>query len=96
MALASLPFRYKAVAYEMGRHHRLPAVDLAALPFQTTRSPQFGLPVLTDALGIREVRVEEFHEVGSHVVFLTSVVRDCAREGAREPQLFHSFRASRQ
>lgn len=96
MALAGVPFRYKDVAYELGKHHRLPTVDLAGLPFATRSTQTFGLPAMTEALRIREVQVEEFHQVGSHVLFLTTAVSDSRPEGALEPQLFHSFSSYRQ
>jgi len=50
----------------------------------------FGLPVPDAALKIREVRVREFHEVGSHVLFVTSIERE-TNPGNEGPQLFHSF-----
>jgi flavin reductase (DIM6/NTAB) family NADH-FMN oxidoreductase RutF len=95
MALAGVPFRYQSVAYELGKHHRLPSVDLAGLPFPTKPSSTFGLPVMAEALRVREVRVEEFHEVGSHVLFLTTVESDTGAV-ARERQLFHAFSSYRQ
>jgi flavin reductase (DIM6/NTAB) family NADH-FMN oxidoreductase RutF len=95
MALAGVPFAYRDVAYELGKHHRLSNIDWAALPFATTRSSLFGLPVPDAALRVREVCVREFHEVGSHVLFLTSVERESVPAGARGPQLFHSFGAYR-
>jgi hypothetical protein len=60
----------------------------------------FGLPVPEAALRVREVRVEEFHEVGSHCLFLTSMLREtlCGPVPENEDglQLFHSFSSYRQ
>ena len=91
MALAGLPFDYKAAAYELGKHHRMESIDFSALPFATRPSQTFGLPVMTDALRVREVEVSEFHEVGSHMVFVTSIVSDTGRRPNAGPQLFHAF-----
>jgi flavin reductase (DIM6/NTAB) family NADH-FMN oxidoreductase RutF len=96
MALAGVPFRYRSAAYELAKHHRIPSVDLAGLPFATRRSPEFGLPVMEEALRVREVRVEEFHEVGSHVLFLTSMVSDTGVNARAGRQLFHAFSSYRQ
>jgi flavin reductase (DIM6/NTAB) family NADH-FMN oxidoreductase RutF len=94
MALASVPFRYKAAAYELGKHHRRTSIDWAEIPFPTVPSPLFELPVPEAALRVREVRVAEFHEVGSHVLFITSIERDTA--GSEDGlQLFHSFSSYR-
>jgi flavin reductase (DIM6/NTAB) family NADH-FMN oxidoreductase RutF len=90
MALASIPFTYKATAYELAKHHKQASIDWSALSFPTMPSPLFGLRVPEAALGVREVRVQEVHEIGSHTLFLTSVERETA--GADGLQLFHSFR----
>lgn len=87
MALSSIPADYKNIAYELGKHHRKENIDLAALPFETTKSPTYGLPVPNTALAIREVHVEETHLVGSHVLFVTTTVH---RESLLEtPRMFH-------
>ena len=90
MALASVPFAVRDVAYALGKHHALSSIDWADIPLPTAPSPLFGLPVPDAALKIREVRVREFHEVGSHVLFVTSIERE-TNPGNEGPQLFHSF-----
>ena len=95
MALASIPFGYQGIAYELGKHHKLADIDWAALPFKTVRSPLFDLRVPDAALRVREVSVKEFHEVGSHVLFLTSVERETVPGGAKSLQLFHAFESYR-
>jgi flavin reductase (DIM6/NTAB) family NADH-FMN oxidoreductase RutF len=94
MALAGVPLPYKAAAYEMGKHHRQTSIDWADIPFRTVPSPLFGLPVPEAALRIREVRVQEFHEVGSHILFITTIERETP--GNDGLQLFHSFGSYRQ
>jgi flavin reductase (DIM6/NTAB) family NADH-FMN oxidoreductase RutF len=88
MALASIPLRMKPQVYDLGKHHKLRSIDWNSLPFSTVPSPSFGLRVPEEALLVCEVRVEEFHEVGSHVVFITRVERETIPE-RREPQMFH-------
>jgi flavin reductase (DIM6/NTAB) family NADH-FMN oxidoreductase RutF len=95
MALASVPVSYQAAAYELGKHHRMTSIDWAALPFPTVSSPLFGLPVIEAALRLREVRVEEYHEVGSHVLFVTSIERETLPNSPRSPQLFHRYSSFR-
>jgi flavin reductase (DIM6/NTAB) family NADH-FMN oxidoreductase RutF len=80
MALASVPFSHKEVAYRLGEHHRKASIDWSSLPFPLEPSPQFHLPVAQAALRTREVQVEEFHTVGSHMLFLTSLVSETHRE----------------
>jgi len=97
MALASAPFAYRDIAYELGKHHALETIDWAKLPFATTCSPLFGYPVAEAALRVREVEVKEFHDVGSHMLFITSIVRETVpRGGTGGPQMFHAFSSYRQ
>jgi flavin reductase (DIM6/NTAB) family NADH-FMN oxidoreductase RutF len=91
MALASIPFSWKEIAYQLAKHHKARQIDWGDLPFDTTRSLLFGLNVPREALRVREVRVHEFHEVGSHTLFLTAVERETIPEGSGGPQLFHVF-----
>ena len=95
MALASIPFAYQGIAYQLGKHHKLANIDWTALPFATARSPLFNLRVPDAALRVREVSVKEFHEVGSHVLFITSVERETTPGGAKSLQLFHAFESYR-
>jgi hypothetical protein len=44
----------------------------------------------------REARVEEFHEVGSHVLFLTSIMSDTGASASAGRQLFHALSSYRQ
>ncbi len=100
MALASVPLPFKAAAYEMGKHHKMASIDWAKLPFRTVPSPTFGLRVLEAALRVREVRVEEVHEVGSHMLFITSIEHESLPKrmpaGEDGLQLFHSYCSYRQ
>jgi flavin reductase (DIM6/NTAB) family NADH-FMN oxidoreductase RutF len=91
MALASIPFSYRAIAYKLAKHHRLPNIDWEGLPFETNRSPLYHLRVPCAALRVREVRVHEFHEVGSHTLFLTSVEHESVAHKVEGIQLFHAF-----
>jgi flavin reductase (DIM6/NTAB) family NADH-FMN oxidoreductase RutF len=91
MALAGTPFSYKAVAYKLGEHHRKTSIDWGALPFPTKPSMLFRLPTVEAALRVREVTVQESRRVGSHMLFITSVVSDTEVSGERDEQLFHAF-----
>lgn len=100
IALASVPFEQKEIAYEMGKHHRKANIDWATLPFRTVPSTLYGLPVLEGALRVRDVRIHEFHEVGSHILFITTIERETIPENpldcGRSRQLFHAFSSYRE
>jgi flavin reductase (DIM6/NTAB) family NADH-FMN oxidoreductase RutF len=94
MALASIPFTYKQIAYELGKHHRKSSIDWTTLSFETVPSPSFGLRIPEAALRVREVRVHEFHEVGSHVLFINSIEHETFPKASAPLQLFHIFGGS--
>jgi flavin reductase (DIM6/NTAB) family NADH-FMN oxidoreductase RutF len=91
MALASIPYSIRETVYRLGKHHSLSTVDWSSVPLRMVPSSLFGLPVPDAAIRVREVRVKEFHQVGSHMLFITSIERETEMAND-EPQMFHSFR----
>jgi hypothetical protein len=78
------------MAYELGQHHRKGAIDWEQMPFETVRSPEFGLRVPLRSINVSEVCVDEVRTVGSHSLFLTRVIRKSAVDDRSAAlQLFH-------
>jgi flavin reductase (DIM6/NTAB) family NADH-FMN oxidoreductase RutF len=97
MALSSAPFAWKSIAYDLGKHHQKTTIEWDSLPFKTVRSPLFGLRVPEAAIRVREINVHEFHEVGSHMLFIASVLGDVPSPSwSNTNQLFHAFSSYRQ
>jgi len=71
--LATIPRGFKSIAYQLGGQHGKTDVDWGALPFATEPSPAYGLPVPAAALRVREVTIHEYHSIGSHTLFLTTI-----------------------
>ncbi len=84
---AGAPAAMKPAIYELGAHHKKRSVNWDALPFALDPSPGFGIPTLSNALGIRELEVVHSEPRGSHMVFVTSVANQTATRD--EPQLCH-------
>jgi flavin reductase (DIM6/NTAB) family NADH-FMN oxidoreductase RutF len=76
VALSSVPVEQTAVAYELGKNHNKPCVDWAHVPFVTTLSATFRLPVPSFSLRVREMRIEAVRDVGSHKLFLAETIED--------------------
>jgi|GEM_PF-349556 len=87
LALADVPAGYRDIAYDLGQHHKNTSINVEALPFETTLSPTWSLPVAKAALGIREVEVETTESIGSHELFVTRIVHEAHWHDG--PQLFH-------
>lgn len=97
IALSSIPMDHSSLAYELGKNHKIPAVDFRCLPFATTASTAFGLPVPRFSLRIREMQIETIRKFESHTLFVASTVTDEIR--AEAAQMFHvhgSYQAWRQ
>lgn len=86
MALADVPLDYSATAFKLGEHHEKERIEWDTLPFALDESPEYGLPVLRDALRLRDVVVRDTHVIGSHTMFITEVVREARRRD--DPQMF--------
>lgn len=84
---AGAPATLKPAVYALGAHHSKRSIDWSALPFAVESSPEFRIPTPGCALGLRELRVIASEAVGSHMVFVTSVVTRSAAADA--PQLCH-------
>ena len=87
MVLGDVPANYRDTAYDLGRHHKSTSIDLSSLPFETTASQAWSLPVAKASIGIKEVELETTESVGSHELFITRVVNE--EHWHDGPQLFH-------
>jgi flavin reductase (DIM6/NTAB) family NADH-FMN oxidoreductase RutF len=87
IALSSVPIDQSSVAFELGKNHNASDVDLCSLPFTTTASTVFDLPVPRFALRVREMRIETIQRFESHTLFIASTVTD--EFLAEGEQLFH-------
>jgi flavin reductase (DIM6/NTAB) family NADH-FMN oxidoreductase RutF len=76
VALSSVPMEQTAVAYELGKNHNKPCADWAHIPFVTTLSSTFRLPVPSFSLRVREMWIEAVRNVGSHKLFLAETIED--------------------
>ena len=87
IVLSDAPFEMKAMVYALGKNHRVEKINWAELPFALTTSPTFQFPVPQAALQIRELEIEQVHEIGSHTLFITRIVSHT--HCAQGQQLFH-------
>jgi flavin reductase (DIM6/NTAB) family NADH-FMN oxidoreductase RutF len=76
LTVSDVPLEYTAAAFQMGGHHEKERIDWSVLPFETGPSAGHGLPVLRDALRVRDLEVRDIRDVGSHTLFVTEVIRE--------------------
>jgi len=74
IALSSVPVEKMPLAYDLAKNHKKGPVDWAALPFTTTRSSAFGLPIPEFSLRVREMEVVKRQDMGSHAFFICRLV----------------------
>jgi hypothetical protein len=90
IAASAVPLRYKPAVYAMGKNHRQPLLDPSTLPVPYGPSKSFQIPVPAEALSVRELNIEQFLDLGSHVLF---VARTHSMEThTEEPQMCHVHR----
>jgi flavin reductase (DIM6/NTAB) family NADH-FMN oxidoreductase RutF len=86
VAISSVPFDQAAAARQMGRNHRRDTVNWSELPFRTTPSAAFGIPVPAFASRVREMEIEAVRKLGSHTLFVARIIRD--EHWSDDPQFF--------
>jgi flavin reductase (DIM6/NTAB) family NADH-FMN oxidoreductase RutF len=88
VALSDIAAQDRAIAYQLGAHHKNVKIDWSRLPFGIERSAAYSLPCPDIALRVRELDILSFECIGSHTFFVTRVVSERSiRESAR---LFHT------
>lgn len=88
VALSGVPASLKATVYKLAEHHQRPLDDWSELEFAVRPSREFGIPVMADALNIRELSIVHHQEIGSHTFFLGHIVSD--ESPTRGVQLHHT------
>ena len=86
LALCDAPAAHIKAIYALAAHHRRKSIDMDALPFPMRPSPVFGLPVIADAQLVREVAIQDVHRIGSHVLFISTIIQE---SGRAKDQLAH-------
>jgi flavin reductase (DIM6/NTAB) family NADH-FMN oxidoreductase RutF len=88
VALSDIAAQARAIAYQLGAHHKNVKIDWGRLPFGIERSGIYSLPCPDIALRVRELDILSFESIGSHTFFVTRIVSERAiGESAR---LFHT------
>lgn len=76
IALSAVPATLKTAIYALGNHHRAAYTPGAPLPFPIVKSASFGLCVPAPAFIVREWRICDSIEVGSHICFVADRVSE--------------------
>jgi hypothetical protein len=76
IAVSSIPVEQTPLAFELGKNHKKPFIDWGKIPFATTNSAAFGLPVPRFSLRVREMQIEVVRPMGSHKMFLAKTIGD--------------------
>jgi flavin reductase (DIM6/NTAB) family NADH-FMN oxidoreductase RutF len=94
-ALSSVPISKGRVAHQLAINHTKQSIQWKDLPFQTTESATFGIPVPDFALRVREMRVETIRRIGSHTLFIAQVIDDKRIAFGPELCAIHGFYQAR-
>jgi hypothetical protein len=67
MAVSEVPYEYKEVIYQLGKHHREP-LSGAILPFDIIQSEIYDFPIPAWASSYKEIRIVKTMNLGSHML----------------------------
>jgi flavin reductase (DIM6/NTAB) family NADH-FMN oxidoreductase RutF len=95
IALSNIPVERKSTAYDLGRNHKRPGVNWPELPFATSPSAAFRIPVPAFSLRVREMQIEAVRALGSHKLFLATTVRDERRADGAQLCMVHGIYQAR-
>jgi flavin reductase (DIM6/NTAB) family NADH-FMN oxidoreductase RutF len=91
VALSSVPMAQGRLAHQLAINHTKKSIQWEELPFRTTPSATFNIPVPDFALRVRELEVETINRIGSHTFFTSRVVEDNRLAHGPELCAIHGF-----
>jgi flavin reductase (DIM6/NTAB) family NADH-FMN oxidoreductase RutF len=89
VALSSIPLEHSGAARQLGKNHKQESVPWDQIPFPTTMSAAFHLPVPCFASRVMEMQIEKLHNLGSHTFFVARVIRDERRGQGQQFCMVH-------
>ncbi len=87
MAVSEVPFEYKDVIYQLGKHHREPLSE-GSLPFSILQSEIYDFPIPEWADSYKEIRIVDTMNLGSHMLLWGEEINEKILHVPRQ-HLFH-------
>jgi flavin reductase (DIM6/NTAB) family NADH-FMN oxidoreductase RutF len=91
IAVSSLPISHAPLAYQLAVNHTRDSIDWDQVPFATTMSPKFRIPVPVFALRVREMEIVRIHRLGSHSFFVARITHDETFSYGSQLCVIHGF-----
>jgi hypothetical protein len=76
IVLSEVPYKYKDVIYQLGKHHGGSPPPLSALPFGIQTTDTFGFPVPEWAESYKEIELERTRDLGSHMLLWGNIANE--------------------
>ena len=67
MVVSEIPYQFKNIIYQLGKHHHQPLSD-SSLPFECITSDTFGFPIPVWATAYKEIKIVKTLNLGSHML----------------------------
>jgi hypothetical protein len=87
IVVSEVPFEYKDIIYQLGKHHSTP-LSTTALPFEVMQSEAFGFPIPLWSNSYREIKILKTINLGSHMLLWGETVNEAVLTGNAEA-LYH-------
>lgn len=91
VALSNVPFDSISSVRQLAGNHNRQSIDWDQLPFATTKSSIYGIPVPAFALRVTELKIHTVRQLGSHTLFVARIVNEEVRVDAPEFCMVHGL-----
>jgi hypothetical protein len=91
LAISGIPLSWCSVPFQLAGNHKKESIDWKELPFETKPSPLFRIPVPAFATRVREMQIEQVHQLGSHRFFIARTVSDETYAEGLQACVVHGF-----
>ncbi len=88
IAVAEIPYQYKQVVYQLGKHHQQP-ISTGPLPFDLLETASWHFPLPVWICNYREIDITGSMNLGSHMLLLGNIIHTEQVSGGECEQLFH-------
>jgi hypothetical protein len=88
LVVSEIPYIYKDIIYELGKHHGGNPPSKESLPFETNQTENFGFPFPQWANSYKEIQILQTRNLGSHMLLWGKMLNEKELKASSE-NLYH-------
>jgi len=91
VAISGVPLAQCALAFQFTAHYKKESVNWEVFPFETSPSPEFGIPIPDFATSVKELEIVKVRRIGSHRLFIARIIHEETCNPGIEACVVHGF-----